>query len=112
MGYTWPEVGAAVTFPIMAAKQIINVVQFWKASKIVSLRENSLILRLTDRDIAGRCGFGGKTVGKRSRSGEALSSPGGPARKLHGSEDCTNSRFRAEMIDSGMLGGTAMRYRS
>jgi CDP-diacylglycerol--inositol 3-phosphatidyltransferase len=32
---TWPQVVAALTFPIMAGKQIINVVQFWKASKIV-----------------------------------------------------------------------------
>lgn len=32
---TWPQVIAALTFPIMAGKQIINVVQFWKASKIV-----------------------------------------------------------------------------
>lgn len=32
---TWPQVVAALTFPIMAGKQIINVVQFWKASKIL-----------------------------------------------------------------------------
>lgn len=32
----WPQVVAAMTFPICAGKQIINVVQFWKASKIVS----------------------------------------------------------------------------
>jgi CDP-diacylglycerol--inositol 3-phosphatidyltransferase len=32
---TWPQVVAVLTFPIMAGKQIINVVQFWKASKIV-----------------------------------------------------------------------------
>jgi CDP-diacylglycerol--inositol 3-phosphatidyltransferase len=33
---TWPQLVGAVTFPICAGKQIINVVQFWKASKIVS----------------------------------------------------------------------------
>ncbi|WVO14671.1 hypothetical protein L204_102308 [Cryptococcus depauperatus] len=32
---TWPQVVAALTFPICAGKQIINVVQFWKASKIL-----------------------------------------------------------------------------
>ncbi|KAE8540604.1 hypothetical protein D1P53_002967 [Cryptococcus gattii VGV] len=31
----WPQVVAAMTFPICAGKQIINVVQFWKASKIL-----------------------------------------------------------------------------
>jgi hypothetical protein len=33
---TWPQLVGAVTFPICAGKQMINVVQFWKASKIVS----------------------------------------------------------------------------
>ncbi|WVQ77319.1 hypothetical protein IAR50_007003 [Cryptococcus sp. DSM 104548] len=32
---TWPQVVGLVTFPICAGKQIINVVQFWKASKIL-----------------------------------------------------------------------------
>ncbi|WRT63925.1 uncharacterized protein IL334_000852 [Kwoniella shivajii] len=32
---TWPQVVGAITFPICAAKQAINVVQFWKASKIL-----------------------------------------------------------------------------
>jgi len=32
---TWPQVVGAVTFPIMFGKQCINVVQFWKASKIL-----------------------------------------------------------------------------
>lgn len=35
---TWPQLVGIVTFPICAGKQIINVVQFWKASKIVSVR--------------------------------------------------------------------------
>lgn len=33
---TWPQVLAAVTFPVCFAKNVINIVQFWKASKIVS----------------------------------------------------------------------------
>lgn len=33
---TWPQFVAALNFPLCAGKQIINVVQFWKASKIVS----------------------------------------------------------------------------
>ncbi len=33
---TWPQLLALVNFPIMFGKQIINCVQFWKASKIVS----------------------------------------------------------------------------
>ncbi|WVR03674.1 hypothetical protein IAU60_000669 [Kwoniella sp. DSM 27419] len=32
---TWPQVVGVLTLPICAAKQIINVVQFWKASKIL-----------------------------------------------------------------------------
>ncbi|ODN77172.1 hypothetical protein L202_05697 [Cryptococcus amylolentus CBS 6039] len=32
---TWPQVVALLTFPICAGKQIINGVQFWKASKIL-----------------------------------------------------------------------------
>ncbi|KAK4686166.1 CDP-diacylglycerol--inositol 3-phosphatidyltransferase, partial [Tremellales sp. Uapishka_1] len=32
---TWPALVGGVTFPVMAGKQIINVVQFWKASKIL-----------------------------------------------------------------------------
>ncbi|KAH8833819.1 phosphatidylinositol synthase [Flagelloscypha sp. PMI_526] len=31
--YTWPEVAAAVCFPICFLKNIINIVQLWKASK-------------------------------------------------------------------------------
>ena len=34
---TWPQLVAFVSAPICLGKQIINVVQFWKASKIVSL---------------------------------------------------------------------------
>lgn len=43
---TWPQVVAALTFPIMAGKQIINVVQFWKASKIV--RNNLQLMNETE----------------------------------------------------------------
>jgi CDP-diacylglycerol--inositol 3-phosphatidyltransferase len=32
---TWPELIALVCFPISALKNIINVVQLWKASKIL-----------------------------------------------------------------------------
>lgn len=32
---TWPQVVGLLTFPICAGKQMINVVQFWKASKIL-----------------------------------------------------------------------------
>lgn len=33
---TWPQICAAVTFPVCAAKQIINCVQFWKAAKTLT----------------------------------------------------------------------------
>lgn len=53
---TWPQVVAALTFPIMFGKQVINVVQFWKASKIVS-RFSSLCFRVRPAmDEAGRRG--------------------------------------------------------
>ncbi|ORY21430.1 CDP-alcohol phosphatidyltransferase-domain-containing protein [Naematelia encephala] len=32
---SWPQLVAIITFPLTAGKQIINVVQFWKASKIL-----------------------------------------------------------------------------
>ncbi|ORY78436.1 CDP-alcohol phosphatidyltransferase-domain-containing protein [Leucosporidium creatinivorum] len=32
---TWPQVVALLTFPIMFTKQVINCVQFWKASKLL-----------------------------------------------------------------------------
>ncbi|PWZ01385.1 hypothetical protein BCV70DRAFT_73113 [Testicularia cyperi] len=32
---SWPQIVGAVTFPICAAKQIINCVQFWKAAKML-----------------------------------------------------------------------------
>ncbi|CAD6890800.1 unnamed protein product [Tilletia caries] len=32
---TWPQIVGAVTLPICAAKQVINVVQFWKAAKVL-----------------------------------------------------------------------------
>ncbi|CEQ39768.1 SPOSA6832_01325 [Sporobolomyces salmonicolor] len=32
---TWPQLLAVVTFPVMAGKQIINGVQFWKAAKVL-----------------------------------------------------------------------------
>ena len=34
-GLTYPQLMALVTFPIFAIKNIINVVQLWKASKIL-----------------------------------------------------------------------------
>ncbi|KZT11221.1 CDP-diacylglycerol--inositol 3-phosphatidyltransferase [Laetiporus sulphureus 93-53] len=34
-GYTWPEAMAIVCFPICAIKNIVNIVQLWKASKIL-----------------------------------------------------------------------------
>lgn len=33
---TWPQIVGALTFPICAGKQIINVVQFWKAAKALA----------------------------------------------------------------------------
>jgi len=33
--FTWPELIALVCFPISALKNIINIVQLWKASKIL-----------------------------------------------------------------------------
>lgn len=38
-GVTWPQVLCAINFPLCFGKQIISIVQFWKASKIVSTRE-------------------------------------------------------------------------
>lgn len=32
---TWPQVMAAITFPICFVKQAINAVQFWKAAKML-----------------------------------------------------------------------------
>ncbi|KAK0561627.1 phosphatidylinositol synthase 1 (CDP-alcohol phosphatidyltransferase1) [Tilletia horrida] len=32
---TWPQIVGALTLPICAAKQVINVVQFWKAAKVL-----------------------------------------------------------------------------
>ncbi|MBW0462499.1 hypothetical protein O181_002214 [Austropuccinia psidii MF-1] len=43
-GWNWPELVAGLMFPICAGKQIINVVQFWKASK--SIVESDLEERL------------------------------------------------------------------
>lgn len=34
--FTWPVIITLLNFPIMFGKQLINCVQFWKASKIVS----------------------------------------------------------------------------
>ena len=34
-GLTWPELIALVCFPVSALKNIINIVQLWKASKIL-----------------------------------------------------------------------------
>jgi len=34
-GFTYPALIALLTFPIFAVKNIINVVQLWKASKIL-----------------------------------------------------------------------------
>lgn len=34
---TWPQVLAILTGPVCFGKNIINCVQFWKASKIVSM---------------------------------------------------------------------------
>ena len=34
-GLTWPELIALVCFPVSALKNVINVVQLWKASKIL-----------------------------------------------------------------------------
>lgn len=33
---SWPHVVAILTAPIMVGKQIINVVQFWKAAKALT----------------------------------------------------------------------------
>ncbi|KAG8217807.1 hypothetical protein J3R82DRAFT_5971 [Butyriboletus roseoflavus] len=33
--FTWPQLLALVSFPICLAKNIINLVQLWKASKIL-----------------------------------------------------------------------------
>lgn len=33
---TWPQLLGMVTFPVCATKQVINCVQFWKASKLLN----------------------------------------------------------------------------
>lgn len=33
--FTWPQILALVSFPVCFAKNIINLVQLWKASKIL-----------------------------------------------------------------------------
>lgn len=33
--FTWPQVLALLSFPVCLAKNIINIVQLWKASKIL-----------------------------------------------------------------------------
>ncbi|KAK0546910.1 phosphatidylinositol synthase 1 (CDP-alcohol phosphatidyltransferase1) [Tilletia horrida] len=33
--WTWPQIVGAITLPVCVAKQIINVVQFWKAAKVL-----------------------------------------------------------------------------
>ena len=33
--FTWPQVLALMSFPVCLAKNIINLVQLWKASKIL-----------------------------------------------------------------------------
>jgi len=38
MSITWPQLIGLLNFPLCFGKQIINVVQFWKASKIVSVQ--------------------------------------------------------------------------
>jgi len=32
---TWPQIAGALTFPICAAKQLFNALQFWKAAKVL-----------------------------------------------------------------------------
>lgn len=44
---TWPQIVGALTFPICAGKQIINVVQFWKAAK--TLADSDLAERRKNR---------------------------------------------------------------
>jgi CDP-diacylglycerol--inositol 3-phosphatidyltransferase len=52
---TWPELVALVCFPISALKNIINVVQLWKASKI-----------LVGVDLAERAKARGETKGVKA----------------------------------------------
>ena len=49
---TWPQLVGAITFPICAGKQMINVVQFWKASKIVSLNHHAAESSFTQQAFA------------------------------------------------------------
>ncbi len=39
-GITWPQILLILTGPVCLLKNVINVVQFWKASKIVSRKRN------------------------------------------------------------------------
>jgi CDP-diacylglycerol--inositol 3-phosphatidyltransferase len=57
MGLTWSQLFTIITFPIMAGKQIINIVQFWKASKIVCVNFLGLGVQ-TDGGVAGGRGSG------------------------------------------------------
>ena len=56
---SWAQMVGALTFPIMVGKQIINVVQFWKASKIVRWR-GELFAHACILMAAGRCRPGGE----------------------------------------------------
>ncbi|BGP13546.1 phosphatidylinositol synthase 1 (CDP-alcohol phosphatidyltransferase1) [Rhodosporidiobolus nylandii] len=49
---SWPHLLAALTFPLMAGKQVINVVQFWKAAKL--LNDQDLEERYEARVKAGK----------------------------------------------------------
>lgn len=42
---TWPQVLAVITGPVCVLKNVINVVQFWKASKIVSILPSLVLLK-------------------------------------------------------------------
>lgn len=71
---SWPQLLAILNFPIMFGKQIINCVQFWKASKIVSGAGE----RVDDnrRALAVRCGYLGIwKSGSSVLDGRASASP-------------------------------------
>jgi CDP-diacylglycerol--inositol 3-phosphatidyltransferase len=54
---SWAQFIGGLTLPICTGKQIINVVQFWKASKIVSYRQRTLMqadAKLVGVDLAER----------------------------------------------------------
>jgi CDP-diacylglycerol--inositol 3-phosphatidyltransferase len=54
---SWAQFIGALTLPVMAGKQLISIIQFWKASKVVRIfcpSDDSLLPQLVGVDLAER----------------------------------------------------------